>query len=186
MNCQFWHALHLQYTSSDWLNKTSRAKPGFAPAIGPAIECLTAVGVAWCAVGVVQSLVIRCWVQLIHFLPCIAWGDERKGHAEPHLNVRLLAKWLMAAVAPPYCSSCPYMLTARNAFGLQCFLGASMFDINCPREGRVGTLLNPNSVLRYEYCHVLLYYCPCLGLVTALGMVYLLMAELKYGFHYRY
>lgn len=81
-------------------------------------------------------------------------GDERKGHAEPHLNVRLLAKWLMAAVAPPYCSSCPDMLTARNAFGLQCFLGASMFDINCPRESRVGTILNPNSVLRYEYCHV--------------------------------
>lgn len=29
-----------------------------------------------------------------------------------------------------------------------------MFEIDCPKDGPVDILLNPNSVLGYEYCHV--------------------------------
>lgn len=119
VSCRRGHALHLQYMSSDWLNKTSRAKPGFAPAIGPAIECLDAVSLAWYTVGVVQSLVIKSSVQSSHFL-LHRRDDGRNGHAETHPDVKLNVH--------VDCTECP------RATIMKPFLGSVIFTTSFARK----------------------------------------------------
>lgn len=88
----------ISYTSSDWLSKAPRAKPGFTPAIGPAVECLNEVTVAWCAVGVIKSLVIRHRLPFMHLhVPRPRGWTQRP--CKPHIRVTLLAEWSTASMA---------------------------------------------------------------------------------------